>query len=351
MSDKEWLARYCHMGLDMFVKEPPTEKIEANGEKVFQRVPFPIDPGDDKMEEFKKRMKQLRKNIINSLHVEIGRHWKSLMDQCLPEMKCKSFDHFLVLFRTKPYGNEMRRALHIVCHTMFSRENFIRMETTVMKKLKMRYGNCLVNGSLVKNSRRGGCIAKIGTRLKQTSFIDKIRDVGRKEKKEILYERRFSAKKPQEGVVTVIEATTQSHGFNGHIGLCSGHQDLINAKQGAQVLLDLKKLDLETFIESRMSSKDGPTSIEAVMKEWRSVKSKGVVVSTAATLDSPTSPLTVRTVRTTGDEKAMQAWSNGVSLTFSSFLLRHQQPSLIRLLLWLLLCLLFEFHEQLVSGW
>ena len=293
-NNNELVVRFSYGGLEVFMKKIPKETIDDRGKTTHVLDFFPIDPGKELLKEFETRMRRLRRDMINVLHVETSRMWKSLMDQCLPELKCKSFDHFLVLLRTKPHDNEMRRIVHIVTHTMWSRESMIRIERALMEKLKIRHLQKNSNGADLKSARRAGFIAKIATRVKQTAFIDKVRDVGRKEKKEILYVRSFKDKKPQEGVVSVVEATTKTHGFNGCIGLFSGHPDLpsCGSKEAAKsTALDLKRLDLEDFIRSRLSSIDNkPTSVEAVMEEWSAIKDNGVVVTLEST-GSETSPL------------------------------------------------------------
>ena len=288
----EWLMRFQSVGLKFFWKGKPVE-VDRNG-KTFWTPPLAADESVDLLEEFKKRMKRIRSNIINALHVETNREFKSLVDQCVPELNCKSFDHFLVLLRTKTNDNSMRRIVHIVSHTMWSRENFIRMERTVMNKLRIRYGSLTkVDGTRIKHTRRAGCIAKIGTRLKQTAYIDKVRDVGRKEYKEVLCERQFKDKEPQKGVVMIMEASTKTHGFNGCIGIFPGHPSLADSHKPAArpPTLDLKGLDLEEFIHHRLSSGNKPDSTEAVMEEWKRLKSNAVVVSLKSS-ESAASPLT-----------------------------------------------------------
>ena len=293
-NNNELVVRFSYGGLEVFMKKIPGETIDDRGKTTYVLDRFPIDPSKELLKEFETRMRRLRRNMINVLHVEISRMWKSLMDQCVPELKCKSFDHFLVLLRTKPHDNEMRRIVHIVTHTMWSRESMIRIERALMEKLKIRHLQKNSNGADLKSARRAGFIAKIATRVKQTAFIDKVRDVGRKEKKEILHVRSFKDKKPQEGVVSVVEATTKTHGFNGYIGLFSGHPDLPSngSKEVAKpTALDLKRLDLEDFIRSRLTSIDNkPISLEAVMEEWSAIKDNGVVVTLEST-GSETSPL------------------------------------------------------------
>ena len=297
------MDRLLCAGPKIFCNTKPVEVTDCHGYTDTTYPQLKMEPGRSMQDEFDSRIMRFRSNIMNAVHVEINREWKSLMDQCVPELKCKSFDHFLVLLHTRLYDNSMRRIVHIVCHTMWSREAFIRIEKAVMKKLRIRYVQCNVDGKRPKTFRRAGFIAKIGTRLKQTAFIDKVRDIGRKDKKEVLYERLLKDKKPQEGVVSVIEANTNDHGFNGYIGLFAGHPDLVadrlkpsnaaDAKPSKTppTMLDLKRLDLEDFIQHRLMSENKPASIQAVMEEWKAIKSKEVVVSLGSA-GSEASPLT-----------------------------------------------------------
>ena len=119
--------------------------------------------------------------------------------------------------------------------------------------------------------------------------------MGRKLHKEVLHERWLKEKKPHQGVVKVIKVTAESHGFNGFIGLCVGHKDLVrdvlesSAITKSELPLDLKKLDLETFIRDRMSTNN---TIAAVMDEWEKLKNKENVVVSLGSSPSVDSPLT-----------------------------------------------------------
>ena len=298
--EDEWVDRHSSVGINSFDKQNEEEKLDGN--KVPKKKSKALVKDDEKFAEFKKRLQRLRKNLVDVLLVEIGRMFTNQFVELVPDMECKSFEDFLVKFRSMPYDNKMRKRVHIASHTMWNWEKMLHVENALKEILKIKYGNLLSNGDWLKHNRRGGCISKIGTRVKQTHFIDKIRDAGRKEKKEIIYERWLSKKQPQDGVAKVIKTTTESHGFNGYIGLVNGHPDLIKGALASSTLankalneskkngtFDLDNLDLETFIRSKMGNGN---SVDDIMAEWSNRKKKDEVFLTLRSTGETASPLT-----------------------------------------------------------
>ena len=291
--EDEWVDRYSCVGVDKFILHKHNPKNKCRNSIIVHA---------SKYCEFKNRMRRLRQNLINFFIIEVNRCWRIQFKLLVPEMECNSFDDFLVKISSLPYGNNVRRWIFISSNHMWTREKFVWMEDQVKAVGKLTYGRLLVDGTFAKHSRRSGSIAKIGTRVKQSYLVDRLREVGKRLHKEVLYERLLKAKKPQAGVLKIIKVTALSHGFNGFIGLFAGHPALIHdalassaiVPTGSDLPLDLKKLDLESYIRNRISKNDdGKTvTMEAVMKEWSALKSSEEVVVTVGTEVSDISPLT-----------------------------------------------------------
>ena len=125
------------------------------------------------------------------------------------------------------------------------------------------------------------------------------RDIGMRYHKEVIYQRSIRADRLKKGVLLVEKVTVASHGFDGYIGFCQGHEWLI--KKGIQAARDQPSYqtssDMLSFFQQAAAH---GMSATAAMEEWQeknrttpsvvSVQTSGDN-STVSTITSPPSPV------------------------------------------------------------
>jgi hypothetical protein len=290
LKDKELSDRFSYGGgRRIFDKNVPETKM-VNGKLVEVLTELPVAVGDQ-MEDFETRISTLRDFTIDLWHPRLRAAFHERIQKCLPELHdIKTIYDFLQWYREQPYGNNVRRIVDIVSHKMFTKQMFITMEGAIMEKLGLEYSAKTSDGHNCKTHRRHGSILSIGTRMKQTYFIDLIRATGRDSKMEVVYNRLL--KTPMKGVLKVIEARKETHGYDGWLGLCAGHPDLlkeqIEAQQAAAKLKTSEERSLEQFLEAK-AQEGGTTDITALLQEWHATdkKPREISVSSTSSTDSP----------------------------------------------------------------
>jgi hypothetical protein len=266
---------------------PETKMVNGKQVEVVTELPEAVDP----MEDFGIRLSSLRDFTMDLWHPRLRAAFLERIQKCLPELHdIKTIYDFLQWYRDQPYGNNVRRIVDIVSHKMFTKQMFITMETAIMEKLGLEYSTKTSDGHNCKTHRKHGSILSIGTRMKQTYFIDLIRATGRDSKLEVVHNRLL--KSPMKGVVDVISVSKETHGYDGWLGRCAGHPDLlkgqIEAQQAAAKLKTSEERSLEQFLEAK-AQEGGTTDITALLQEWHKTdkKPREISVSSTSSTDSP----------------------------------------------------------------
>ena len=152
--EDEMVDRYGCIGLKAFTKKNEVEKanLELDKNLLAKRKVERLTGG--KYEQFSTRLRRFRKNIINYMVIEIHRWWGIQFKALVKDVECKSFDGFLVLFRTQTYNKRMRFLVFLCQNGMWTREIFIWMEAAMMGALKITYlPGALVSNKPIKNKR------------------------------------------------------------------------------------------------------------------------------------------------------------------------------------------------------
>lgn len=168
-------------------KYKPTElqeRLECGGRRVFFRTGNdkdlpPIADGTTPLEDLSERMENLRKYLCDVLAPRL----KALYSVRLDNMKhplavksnCKTHQDCLLLYRTHPYGNEIRSLIFFICHKMWGKECMGILEKQVMEVANLEYDGTLVGGKSIKNRRIHGTIKSMFNRVRQTQYVDPYR--------------------------------------------------------------------------------------------------------------------------------------------------------------------------------
>ncbi len=254
-------------GRRIFDKNVP-ETTTVNGKLVEVLTDLPV--AADQMKDFETRVSGLRDFTMDLWHPRLRAAFQERIQKCLPELHdIKTIYDFLQWYQDEPYGNNVRRIVDIVSHKMFTKQMFITMEGAIMAKLGLEYSAKTSNGKNCKTHRKHGSILSIGTRMKQTYFIDLIRATGRDAKMEVIYNRKLTS--PMKGVVDVIKVSVSTHGYDGWLGRCINHPDLlkdqIEAHQAAAALQTIEERSLEQFLQGK-AQEGGTINITALLQEW-----------------------------------------------------------------------------------
>jgi hypothetical protein len=195
-------------------------------------------PSNNILEDFESRVGNLRTLLLELAQPRTQDVWTSRFTRAYPEYtfaggrKVLCPDDFVDAYATEAYDNQMRGMVNFVQNSMWGNSNAwaVRVEKKVMQMLKLRYSkvNCL--NEKLKKVHLGGSIKQAIVRQKQSKYVNRFRKAGKKFHQEILYKRKVQLPKD---VVRVVQATFQSHGFNGLIGICAGHPSLLAAEMTA----------------------------------------------------------------------------------------------------------------------
>lgn len=292
LKKKELSDRFSYGGgRRIFDKNVPATKM-VNGKLVEVFPDLPVAVGDPLgLEDFETRISTFRDYTMDLWHPRLRAAFQERIQKCLPELHdIKTIYDFLQWYQDEPYCNNVRRIVDIVSHKMFTKQMFITMEGAIMKKLSLEYSTKTSDGHNCKTHRKHGSILSIGTRMKQTYFIDLIRAKGRDAKFEVVYNR--CLKKPMKGVVDVKKVSVSSHGYDGWLGRCEGHPDLIKdqirEQQASANLKTIEERSLEQFLEGK-AQEGGTMDIAALLQEWHATdkKPREISVSSTSSTDSP----------------------------------------------------------------
>ncbi len=293
LKPKELQDRYARGGRRIFDKNVYESKI-VNGKEV--EVLLDLPPTDDQIEDFHARIGSLRDYTIDLWHPRIRASFRERLHKCLPELSgIKTLQDFLQWYRKQPNSNALRRIVDMVSHQMFTKQMFMTMEDAIMKKVGIEYSTKTSDGNNCKTHRKHGSILSIGTRMKQTYFIDPIRATGRDAHLEVIYNR--SLKSPMRGVVSVKKVTVHSHGFDGFLGRCANHPGLVKEQveneRAATNLKTTEELSLQQFLEAK-AQQGGTMDIMALLQEWNTTDKRPMEISVSST-SSTSSTLSVST--------------------------------------------------------
>ena len=92
---------------------------------------------------------------------------------------CVTLEDYLREIRTGPYDNKKRKLVYELCNNLWGKETSMDIEKMVMKKLRLKYKNELVDGKdrIPKTRRTSGSIRKMINRMKQTNYVERFRYV------------------------------------------------------------------------------------------------------------------------------------------------------------------------------
>ena len=84
--------------------------------------------------------------------------------------------------------------------------------------------------------------------------------------KEILYVRELKA--PQKGVVKVVKVAVETHGYEGYVGLCEGHPDLLVDTTEKNEAEPEKQTSLLDFLKKQKEEGNGSKSLDDILAVW-----------------------------------------------------------------------------------
>lgn len=142
--------------------------------------------------------------------------------------KVNSISDFAEAYRLGPNNRTMRKMVNFFLHIMWGSNNrwAVDMEDEIMKELNMEYKQDRVGGK-TRRRHRGGCIKSILVK-KKSGLLEPIKTAGKKKHKEVIYLRGKTYDESgqlilPEGVLKMISADEEVHGFDGFLGICEGH--------------------------------------------------------------------------------------------------------------------------------
>ena len=200
---------------------------------------------------------------------------------------CISLDDFLRLYRTAPYGNDIRALVFFLCNDLWGKGCFVIIEKNIMDKLKLRYKNELVSGAVPKTRRKSGSIKVMLVRMKQTYFIERFRHIGFEVHHEVIYKRHMMIHR-SEGVVHVVKVTRASHGYDGFLGLCVGHPCLLDKtvmSPAKHQKTDAQMSDIMQFLVEKARSNSTMTASD-ILAVWTRTSAKPVEVTVTNSFQS-----------------------------------------------------------------
>ena len=122
--------------------------------------------------------------------------------------------------------------------------------------------------------------------------------IGRNDHKEVIYQRQLV--KPMEGVVQVIKVTTQSHGYDGYMGICVGHPNML-AIQNVKAAEKVSQRSLLEFLEEK-AKQGSDMSASDILAVW--TKQTDTTTVEDSTPASPT-PTTLENPSTVSPEQPL----------------------------------------------
>ena len=92
---------------------------------------------------------------------------------------CVTLEDYLREIRTGPYDQKKRALVYELCNKLWGKETSMDIEKLVMRKLRLKYKNELVDGKdrVPKTRRTCGSIRKMINRMKQTNYVERFRYV------------------------------------------------------------------------------------------------------------------------------------------------------------------------------
>jgi hypothetical protein len=200
----------------------------------------PPPPADNVCLDFKNRCANLRDLIIKLAKPRIEGVGMFRLNQGFGEVtfgcgrKVTSTDDLNEAYATEKYTKEMRAMIFFMTISAWGTNNnwAIMLENKIMCMLKLAYDGTYCEKQAVQRKHLGGSIKAIIVRLKQSNLVNKFRRTGRRVHREVILKKR--PKKLSAGVKRLVNATVETHGFNGILGLYEGHPVLVaEAKKAA----------------------------------------------------------------------------------------------------------------------
>jgi hypothetical protein len=322
LKKNELTERFGWAGRQVFNQGVPTKDGEGKSQNA--AMP-PLPDGLDALIDFEDRMRELRLFILDLAMPRMKAIFLSRFHDCVKGgdyKDVKKFEDFMDIYRSGVYDNKRRGDLATICFEMWGRgQCFIEVEKLLMARLKLKYTDVLSNGNICKTRRKHGSIKSMLVRMKQTVFIDPIRIAGRDHYQEVVYMRHLT--KPMEGVVDVVKVTVASHGYNGWLGLCVGHLQLLEKKVMPSPEFEVPGNGLLQYLQDMVKSGSTKTTAE-LLEDWQ-VKRKQKEMVVSVSTSSTTSPLTQDSSLTLVSPLNLPCkWSPGIYISLCVLFLQQQ---------------------------
>ena len=136
--------------------------------------------GSTPLQEFGGRLNNMRSFVCDLSKPRLNEAFENRIQSLDNAFDCKTFEDCLRLIRSSLEMTKELRNFIFNLETNFWGKNLAKdIEIIVMKKLKLKYINLLVDTKesekIPKTRRTSGSIAKMINRLKQTNFIERLR--------------------------------------------------------------------------------------------------------------------------------------------------------------------------------
>jgi hypothetical protein len=193
------------------------------------------------IEDFKKRLHAFRQLVCALAEPRINKHFAAQFLARFPDFgkPIASVDDFSHYCAVTPNSKELREQAAFAFHGLWGKGNrwAIPMEQQIMDLLQIKYKPHLTNGKTKRKIHQTACIGGCIVRKRGMMVLDKGRSVSKRSKREAFCVKDHNVgdlklngekkKKPAtlpKGIVKIVEARVGTHGFDGFLGLCSGHE-------------------------------------------------------------------------------------------------------------------------------
>ncbi len=150
----------------------------SKDDSIGSNLPQPAD-GITPLADFGVRVDNLRKFILALVRPRLNQSFIVRARALNLGYDCVTLEDYLREIRTGPYDNKKRALVYQLCNNLWGKECSMDIEKLVMKKLRLKYKNELVDGNVrvPKTRRTSGSIRKMINRMKQTNYVERFRYV------------------------------------------------------------------------------------------------------------------------------------------------------------------------------
>lgn len=252
----ELQVRFAKVGWDLFYKRHAGDKP-------------PKCPAIDLIADFEIRLENLRIMILGHVSPRVEGIFIARFEQLFSGYtfrggrKVTSTESLLSAIILEPYDNKMRGMIHTVQNTLWGNNTWaVLLEKKTMQVIGLEYSDLHLNEK-PKNTHDGDSIKGAIIKLKNQMIVQRIKRGVQKYHHEVLYKRNVGISK---GVLNLVSATISSHGFNGWVGQCAGHPDLVNRiMEEPPKTNPATKLDMYAWCQSMLAK--GVTSRAELLTE------------------------------------------------------------------------------------